>query len=154
VGSEREELFISWSRRWSDETAPRIRCRSIVTVVTCVIPLSGQQLTTTSIVTAIVFAGTTIVTAGLASGEPWSPPRLTDMPGAGIIGLVNLIGAAARDTVRQPLRCRDDGRRGKHRRDEMRTSFHLSPRLHLKRPDPRNSCQVVCGGSGWGNGPG
>jgi hypothetical protein len=44
---------------------PRKGCRSIVTLVTCVIPLTEQQLTTTSIVTAIVIAGTTIVTAPL-----------------------------------------------------------------------------------------
>jgi hypothetical protein len=45
---------------------PRGGCRIIVTPVTCVIPLTEQQLTTTSIVTTIVIIGTTIVTAGFS----------------------------------------------------------------------------------------
>jgi hypothetical protein len=44
---------------------PRKGCKSIVTAVTCAISLKKQQLTTTFIVTPIVIAGTTIVTAGI-----------------------------------------------------------------------------------------
>jgi hypothetical protein len=48
-------------------------CGSIVTTVICVISPKEQQLTTTSIVTPIVIAGTTIVTMGLSArgGRQW-----------------------------------------------------------------------------------
>jgi hypothetical protein len=50
---------------------PEKGCRSIVTVVTCVIPLTEQQFTTTSIVTAIVITGTIIVIARPAGVSHW-----------------------------------------------------------------------------------
>jgi hypothetical protein len=56
-------------RRAPFRTDPRKGCKFIVTAVTCVIPLKEQQLTTTSIVTPIVIAGTTIVTAGIGRAE-------------------------------------------------------------------------------------
>jgi hypothetical protein len=49
-------------------------CRSIVTAVTCVISLKEQQLRTTSIVTLIVIADTTIVI-------PWGFGREEDGDG-------------------------------------------------------------------------
>jgi hypothetical protein len=44
---------------------PRKGCKSIVTAVTCVISSTEQELRTSSIVTPIVIAATTIVTAGI-----------------------------------------------------------------------------------------